>query len=482
MSIRSPLLLLAACSWAGLAHAEGTALWLNGSPDPTETPGKKTATPEQLAPSVAWSATDSRAIDHLAEELEAVQPLKDVFDGELQILRRLNAALAQVSAVRATDRDLVWRALVLEGYAAHRYFQDGLATDKNAEPYRVPVRDREEILPWVDAIAFDSDRVPTSAEIPDEPELKAYQELRARMLLVPPGAVVAQNLVSGARLVVDGREAPADRAELLPGRHLVAITEAGVIAARQEIRLDSGGEKAVSLLAMAEDLVALAAPLSDRPRALLLTAPVLARLAQAEAPVELILEGPRRPIHYELVDSSAVLAEKERPEGRPVGLIAHAIVGGGWVYDGDYLLQNVDQGAPSSVGTVNAGSPIGSASVAAALGPLALGLGLDVAFPLGDFHDLPVGESRLRARLFPHVEIGHPNLSLAVGPMLPWHLGVGGRLHLPLFPLWHGPVEVMAAYTQGIPLTFQRGEGEPEFKASSASMAWVGVGGRLDTR
>lgn len=474
-------LLLALALSADAALADGTALWLQGSPDPTLTPGMSAATPQRLAPPAAWTEVDDAAVEHLAQELALVGPLKDQLDGELQIMRRLEGALAAVDLVRAQDRDLAWRALVFQGYAVHRYFQDTLATDPAAAPWRQAlggVGGELAVAPWLRAIALDPERVPTAEELPDEPQRVAYTELRARRLL-EPGATV--QVEGAATLVVDGRPAPARKALLMPGLHQVALVIDGELAVRERVDLAAGETRTLRPLASAARLQALGETLAAAKGPVLLAPEVLARLEGLEAPVALLVEVDGDTRRFDVVGTSAVPLQVERErrgEGGPA-LVVGASVGGGWVYDGNFVLQNED--APESVGTANAGAPVGALSLGGEVGAFAFGLGVDLAVPVGAHHDLPVGEGRMRARPFPHVALGHRLIQVAAGPLLPWHLGVGPRLSLPLPDLRSGPLQLVASYTHGInlPLTDEAGA---DFEPGQARLAWLGVGGRWRSR
>lgn len=461
----------------GAALADGTALWLSGSPDPNVTPELSASTPERFAPPAAWGEADHRALAHLQEELSAVVPLKDEFDGELQIMRRLEGALGAVDLVRAEDRDLAWRALVFQGYAVHRYFQDTLASDPAAQPWRQPVGTDVAIAAWVRAIALHPERVPTSEELPDEPQRVAFKELRAWLLLQPPATVLAQGLPPGASLLVDGRPTPTARALVPAGVHDLALAVDGAVVQRLRVDLAPGATQVLPFLAPAAQLSALAEPLDQAEGPVLLAPEVVARLDTAQGPVVLVVPGRKEPRRFSVVGSSAVpMDQAPATSGGSAALVLAGGLGGAWVYDGNYVLQNPE--APETVGTANAGAPLLSVGVGGELGAFALGLGLDAALPLGEHHDLPVGEGRMRARLFPHAAIGHRLLQVAVGPLLPWHLGVGPRLRLPLPDLRSGPVEVVASYTHGIALDMTADDGSA-FTPGQARLAWVGVGGRL---
>lgn len=462
----------------------GTALWLDATPDPTLLPELRASTPGRVAPSAAWAEPDARTLSHLASELEAVRPLRHELDGELQIMRRLGAALAELGTVRAQDRDLVYRALCLQGYAVRRYFQDDLATDPAAAELRLDLQGEPVVGAWVDAIALDPDRLPTLDELPDEPELLAFQELRARLLLLPPATVSFTDLPPEVRLVVRGQPAPADRVQLTPGLHHLALVRGQEIVQRERVRLAPGQELHLPYLAPREDLVALARDLSTQPPVVALSEPVVARLATLEGPVELVISGRKGPLRYQVIGGSAVARQEppsprgERRGGR-TGLALHAALGGAWLYDGDYLLQNLEAGATEQASTVNAVAPAATVGLTGIFGPVALGLGLDSSYPLGEFHHLPVGDTVVRARLFPHLAVGHPLVRIAAGALLPWHLGVGPRLHLPLPSTRSGPLELVAAYTHGLPLSMTAADGQGEFTAAEARMAWIGLGGRL---
>lgn len=473
-------LLLALALAASAALADGTALWLVGSPDPTRTPGQATVTPTLLAPPAAWTEVDDAAVAHLATELAAVGPLKDELDGELQIMRRLEGALAAVDLVRAQDRDLAWRALVFQGYAVHRYFQDTLATDPAAAPWRQALGGTGTelvVAPWLRAIALDPERIPTAEELPDEPERVAYTELRARRLL-EPGATV--QVEGAATLVVDGRPAPARKALLTPGTHHITLIVDGELVSRARVDLAAGETRTLRPMASAARLEALAETLAAAKEPVLLPPEVLARLEGAATPITLVVDLRGEPRIFDLIGSSAVPRPAATPgPGAGAALVLSGSLGGGWIYDGSFVLENPD--APETVGAANAGSPVGSLALGGEVGAFAFGLGLDLALPLGAHHDLPVGDGRLRARPFPHLAIGHRLVQVAVGPLLPWHLGVGPRLSLPLPDLRAGPLQVTAAYTQGVALPLTAADGET-FQAAPARMGWVGIGGRWRSR
>ena len=467
------LILLSLLSGPGLAG--GTAVWLDDVPDPLLTPDLHALTAAQVAPSVPWDTSDTRAIAALEETLSAVRPLKDELDGEPQILYRLDAALGSVEVMRPEDRETVYRALVFQGYAADRLFQDSLADDPAAAAYRTALGDRPSVRAWVDAVAMAPDRTPTAEEIPDEPQRLAYLELRAAALLQKPASLALEGLPEDAATLVDGLLVDGDRVVLAPGRHRIHVAVDGVIALRRVIDVRAGDQLSLTWRATAEELVALSA-LLETSSTVPLPSPVRARLDTLEAPVVLIVSGKRAPLRYAITGAHAVLQEGEpRAERSPGALSARAAVGGGWLYDGEFLLQNVEDGAVSAMGTVNAAAVVVGLSTAASRGPFEVAIGVDLTRPGGAFHDLPIADERLRLRAFPYLQVGHPRLGVAGGVLFPWHYGVGPRAGWPLTD----HLGLVGSYTHGIPMTLSRATGEPDFAPSAARSAWLGIEGRL---
>ena len=459
------------------AAAEGTALWLSGVPDPTLDATLEHVSAADVLPERRWTEADARVIARLEEELSAVQPLLDVFDGELQIMRRLDAAIASVEVLRSQDRELMFRALVFQGLAVHRYFQDGLATEEGAAPYRIALGGQVEVRPWIDAVALAPDRQATAAEIPEAPELLLFQEVRARHLLRQSGLVrVVGGLPAGGTLSIDGQPAAADEVRVLPGMHRVTVEIDGQIVARRQGRVDSQTPLSAELTATAVDAAPLAAALSEKARVVDLPAPMVASLSVLPAPVHLIAaeDGGRKIHRYVVEDGVAVRYVSPRDSS---GLGWRVAVGGGWVYDGDYLLQNHAAGAPDDRTTVNAGSPLLSAGVEYGVGQrLVAGVGVDALLPLGEWSVLPSGETdpvALRARLFPHLSVGLPALRATAGFMTPWHVGLGPRAHYTVLP--DLGLEVTAAYVYGlgVPLRYDSGE---TFTPDQLQTGWVAVG------
>ncbi len=466
----SLMALMVGAAWAG------TAVWLGGELDPAATPGHTPVAVADVGAAPRFTDADSAAVRALLDEHARCRPMLDEFDGELAIIRGLDGALDAVTLVRPSDVDAVWSALVLQGLAVHRYFPDLSAADAAQAGVARTLSARPENRPWADAIALLPDRMPSEAELGDEAARRAYQEQRARALMVKAGAVELTGLPDGATVVVDGRPQAGARAMVPGGRHRVSVEVGGDVHLRARVDVAPGEVAAVPYLAVSADVAALAPRLAEAGAAVRLEPAVVARLATFEGPVFLVAPGKRGPRVFEVKDGVAVLADapaRSAPsrERRPSLLVAVAEAG---VYDGDYLLQNVDQGATEDVSTVNAGAPVVGVGGEVPLGPVAAGAGVDLLFPLGDFHSLPSGDRTLRLRAHPYAAVGAGPVRATVGWWTPWHLGVGLRGALPLT----GPLSLAGAYVHGLGLTRARDTG-PDFTPAASRVGWLGVQARL---
>jgi hypothetical protein len=452
------------------AMADGTAIWLSTPPDPSLDPDATHLRAESLLPGPAWTAEDARAIENLSAELAEVRPMLDVFDGELQIMLRLEQALSSIRAVRPEDRDLIYQALLFQGLAVSRYFQDGLATEAGAEQYRAIISREVEVRPWIDAVAFAPKRQPGLAEIPEEPELLKFQEARARHLLRPT-TTLSVDLPDGARLLVDGQEAVGDAVQALPGRHWMALTIDGTMVAHAQFRTDQTGSTTFQRPVLSTDLEALAAAMAAGSPSIELSDATVSALSSLQAPVLLHTGEGRRRLTYTVTGSRAsIWVEDSAPA---TGLGWRVSAGTGWLYDGDFYLQNAASGAPGEVSTVNAIAPLLSAGVEWRLGVPVLAAGIDALLPTGEWHDLPTGDTRIRIRPYPHLAAGIRSLQVTAGLMLPWHVGVGPRAHLTLSePLG---LSLTGAYVYGRPVTLSREDGST-FTPNTSQTAWLSVG------
>lgn len=418
----------------------------------------------------AWPAPDPNpdtAIATLAAELDACHGLFTVFDGELQIMARLQKALADVHVLRSeADAELVWRALVVQGAAVHRYYQTSLATDPAAAPYRGMTGG---VRAWELAVALGGARDPRIEDIPEAPERIAFDAIRAATIGVPAGSVRVDPRPAGAVIEVDGRVVdPAIATVVVPGRHFVRVLVDGELVAWFDPTVDAGGG------------VTLAAPVGPKERQGLVELakadtplfPGFAPLVAGE-PTWLAIPGPKLTI-YRVDGGSYATLDKPAPAPSKSGYTIHAGLGAGWVSTGDFFLQNVDDGAPYVVSTVNAFAPAVQLGGEAQIGLFSAGAGVDLQFATGDWHTLPTGDLATSAFVWAHANVGVKWVQLAVGPLFPWYVGVGGQAQI---PVWDR-VQVVASGVAGIPITLDRGD-DPAFTPLPAYAAWAGIGYRL---
>ena len=471
------LMLWAPIVWSGsaLAGDGGSAVWLGLEPDPTLLPQATTVTVEELSPNQAISDADRAAVDALRAELEAVGPLIDEFDGELAIMSRLDSAVSEVHVLSSDeDRALLYDALVFQGFAVHRYFQDQLATDPAAAPYRIDLNGTVTVKAWVDAVALDPDRDPSEGMLPEDSEAVAFDEARAAIRLAPRASVFGE-VPDGASIAVDGWPAvPGGRAKVAPGYHRVAVVYEEKVVARAEGRVMSGEDLDVVVGAMADDVLALQAPLSEGPDAYAIPPAVGTLLASVDAPVHLVVPGDRKGAFVYIVDGQAATRLIEEAEPADERLVLRVGAGGGWMYDGGWYVDNYFDGAPGERATVNAVTPVLSAGFE--LRPrrlVAVGAGADLAIPTGTYSTLPSGETAIRLRAHPHVAVGLPWLQATAGYLFPWHAAFGARAHVPVGER----LELTAAGLYGLGLSFEQDGNPDNFQAQDAFQAWVGVGG-----
>jgi hypothetical protein len=459
-----PLMLMLS---AALAQDSGQVLYLGMEPDPTMLSQLVVVEVGDLTPDQSVTSEDVAALENLASELEGVRPLVDEFDGELAIMSRLDAAIKEVHVVRdEADRELLYKALVFQGFAVHRYFQDTLADDPAAEPYRTSLNGQVAVKAWVDAVALAPQRNPDAEDIPEEAGQLAFDEAAAQIRLAPRGAIVGTGLPEGATLVVDGAPPRTGRVNVAPGYHRVAVVWKDQVVARAEGEVPAEGELTISVGAMASDVEALVPLLVEGPETYGVPPDVLSLLNTLDGPVYLVVPGKRDPLVYKVEGNAALLQVEEAD----TAFAFHAAVGGGWMTDGDWLLQNVDEGAPQTKGTVNAFTPVVTLGGDLQVGGLALGAGSDFYIPVGEYHTLPSGDATVRMRAYPHVAIGVPVAKVTVGYLFPWQVGLGARASVPV-----GPVEVGASAVYGLGLSLERDDGST-FEPSNAATGSVTVG------
>jgi hypothetical protein len=427
------------------AHA-GTVLSLDEAfkLDDQADPEMRVITRDMIAPDARWTAIDEHAMRNLGEELLDVRPLMHKFDGELEIMARLEAAGQNVHVLRdEEERRLMYVALAFEGFAVERYFQAELATDPSAEPYRTVVGDRIEVKAWVDAIALDPFREPTRLDISELPELEAFKQTRDRLLYAKRATLRFDDLPADAQVVVDGHPQDpavvADGVPLLPGRHLAAVIVAGRIVDREDFRLQAGDTRTVAVPPPPAEMDLLEAALVGTPPTASLPARLAATLSRLPSPVRIAVPSDEGTVLYRLSGSDLVRIDPERTDHR--GDVAiDTWVGAAYVHDRSYLQLN--DGAPDAGTTENAGAPLLGVAAMWSLAQLTtddadasrleVGAGIDLPVPAGEWHHVPLGDSQLRVRPYPFVAFGTPMVQATVGLFAPWHLGAGARVALPL--------------------------------------------------
>jgi hypothetical protein len=469
------ILLLASAAWAG-----GTIVALDGAVAPGPTAGAVVVTPEVIAPDPRWTPLDEHAMRNLGEELLAVRPLMHEFDGELEIMARLEAAVSNVHVLRnEEEKRLLYVALAFQGFAVQRYFQDELATDPAAEPYRVVVGDHVEVKAWVDAIALDPFREPTRLDISEAPELAAFQATRARMLYADPARFYATDVRTDAVVLVDGARLgtnPANGVDLPPGRHLVTMLSDGHIVARQEFRVGPGEVWRMSAPPPRSDVDALIKALASRPDEARIPDRLATTLAELPGPVQIaVADTSGGDALLYRVEGDHLVREAETPDPRVDGATRspwmqadlRTWVGAGWVHDDSYHLLN--DGAPGVASTTNAPAPVVGVGVRYELtDEYGAGGGVDLYAPTGQWHSLPTGSGERRLRAYPHASIGLPPLQLSLGVMTPWHLGLGARFQLPLA----GSTQLCGAVVLG---TASLGGGNADVEPAAPRSAFVGL-------
>jgi hypothetical protein len=466
---------------AGPALAD-RVLWLT-PPDPASAsavartlPGS-TAAPLDTLVTGGVATFDPAALDTLRTELGEVRPLADVFDGELQIMSRLAKATDDVHILRSPEeRNLLRRALLFEGFAVHRYFQDKLGVEAAAAPYRTGTGADAWVTPWMDACALLAAPAQFADEdIPEPAQRAAFDQTQAQCQSMPSATFIVGTIASGAELHIDGVKIPHEpglRVRLIPGRHLFHVNVGDTMLLAQDVRIKPGADAIVSAPFGPTELAEL--------RGLALSG---SEGWSVPAAAKVPIEGFGEPVYIATpaaektlllrVDGDIATRLPIRPAESPARtrVVGRATLGGGWLSTGDFYLQNLDSGAPRAVDTVNAGTPAASLGVSVDNAWWTAGVGLDAQLTVGDFHTLPTGDSTTNVFLYPHVAAGLPWLQATVGPLFPWYVGVGGRARIPLVK----PVELFASGVYGLPVDRPRSDGEPTFEPLPLFSAWAGV-------
>ena len=462
-------------TWAlALSVAQaGTAVWLDGTPDPSVTPGDQARTVADVAPAPVLASGDEAKVAALAAELEACAPLLDTFDGELAIIRRLAGRLDAIDVVRPEDADLIWRALMLQGLAVHRYFPELAGAEARDAGVSREVGGTWENGPWADAVALSPDRTPSSSELDGDAARLAFQEQRARAWLLETATIEVEGLPAGAVVHVDGRPAPGGQLVVVPGAHSYLVTVDGRVHARGRVQLPPGGTHTHAYAAVDAELAALGPVLLNSETAVVLPPAVVRRVDALDGPVVLVVPHKRGPVVFRVEGENAVREDSSGVGGTASTARVWVLGGIGLTYDGSYFVHNFAAGAPDAPGTVNALSPVLGAGAQLPVGPIHLGVGADLAVPVGEWHTLPTDDSTLRLRAHPHVGVGYGPVQATVGFWAPWHLGVGARAMVPITDRW----AVTGAFVQGVGLTWQASDGS-DFTPEASRTGFVGMAWR----
>lgn len=421
------------------------------------------------------------SIEVLRSELAQVRPLVQEFDGELQIMARLEKATNDIDLLRTPEeRNLLQRALLFEGFAVHRYFQDKVGTEAGAAPYRTGSGADAWITSWLDACSLLAvNPTPSDEDLPEAAQRLAYDNARAHCSAMPSATFIVGDLAAGAEVRLDGVKiegGPGIRVRLIPGRHLFHVAVGDTILLAQDARIGPGSDVIISAPFGPTELADLEARIGSGTSGWEVPAAAAMPIRGRGEPVYIATPAGER-TRLLRVDGAVATELKIRPPESTtrVGVVGRATLGGGWISTGDFLLQNVDDGATSSVATVNAGTPAASLSVAVEGRWWTAGVGVDGQLTVGEFHSLPTGDTDTSVFLYPHVAAGLPWVQATVGPLFPWYLGVGGHARLPLFK----PVELFASGVYGVPLDRPREAGEPTFEPLPLYSAWAGVSVRI---
>lgn len=382
----------------------------------------------------AYGPADEAAWVRLDAVLAEVRKFETQLDGEQIIARDLNPAIAAIGVLRdERDRDRLRRALLYQGFAVTRWFGPDLESDPAAEPHRVRVGAFVHPRPWVDAAGLDPGYQATPYDIVEAPERIAYGQVATAVRDALAATLRPVDLPADATLVVDGASVRLDATGVLrvpPGRHLAHVEADGRVLHRWDVRVDAGGEAALSGVVDAARWNATIDALAPGPTPELLVPGVVALggevwIARMDGAKPRVLA----------VDAEGVRAvempRQARPEsGGADGLSIAGSVGIGWLWDGDFLLSHPD--APAAFGTVNAWPVELGLAAEWRQGMWAADLGVSAWIPFGEHQTARSGASEIRPRVAPQVAFGLPVAKVLVGWLFPHHPLVGLRAEIPL--------------------------------------------------
>lgn len=416
-------------------------------------------TPLELrAAATRWSEVDEENLRALSIALSAARAYESTLDGELLILRDLQPLTAKVTALRDdADRNVLYMALLYQGFAVNRYFGSKLGSDANAEPFRKLVTRFVE-APWYHAAALEPTRSATNYEIGESPQRTVYEKVRQKLVSLAPATLTPAGLPGTARLIVDGRPTdinPQGQVKVRPGRHILHAEIDGHIVERWDIDATSGTD--VPLLPLVDDLLwtrFLADPAGEP-----LAEPIIELVAAMGG--EVWLATPNGPI-WSITSTAVTLIDPSSfRAGRSTSLAPwlHRLSAGplaGWLTSADFYAQ-APRTVPRTVSSVNALAIGGWAEISFAVGPLNAGSGLDFLVPTGENHVAFSGKQRLRPRPIPYAAFGFGPVDVSAGWLFPYHPAVGLHLTQSLLPSGH--LVVRGAGWRGFPLAPHRANG-----------------------
>jgi hypothetical protein len=467
------------------AHA-AEVVWLEPTQDPALIAWAAVAagasgvplSPDQLRAAAGdFGPADAEAWTALDQTLKEVRAFETRLDGELVILRDLERPLAGIGVLRdLADRDRLYGALIYQGFAAWRFYGEGLDTDPDAAPWRAPLHSGAAPRPWANAVALDPERRPDRYELAEVPARAAFEGFAPRLVAEQlPALVVVGEVPEGVQLVVDGRitaVGPSRQVRLLPGRHLAHLQRDGHILERFDLTLEAGAETTLQLSLSDADwdawlMAVRAGELPPTPEGLV---PALIALGG-----DVLLARPRGAsaelIRVTEAGSERVVAERAVADsgGTKVGVA----VGGGWMSSGDFYVQD-PVNVEATRGAVNSGAFGGLVEVHLSTGLFRAGVSLDQVVTLGADHVALTGDSALRYRPAVLAGVGVTWVQAVGGFQFPYHPVVGAHATIPV----KAGVEIVGSFLAGLPMTLTRDNGT-EYTTLPTYTAWAGVGYRF---
>ncbi|MFK7931841.1 MAG: hypothetical protein AB8H79_26930 [Myxococcota bacterium] len=449
--------------------------------------GKALTSADMLAATGQAVSADRKAYVNLGKKLKAVREFETRLDGELIIMADLERALADVEFVGSTeDRDKLFAALTYQGFAVHRFFEDTIGDDAQAEPYRVEVNGLHYVRPWAQALALEPQRDISPYEVAEAPQRIAYVSQKDTYgSEVLPGTLIVDDsgwLDKGATLYVDGRPVEGTDHRLLPGRHWAHLTLDGRVLDAGAVQIKPGQTTPWSIPQTPNGWRSWIRSVSIGQ----LTAPDAAVKEDVQAlggEVWFVVNGKGGPRinalavsadgdpQWRSVDVPKMAGSGGRDSNDEDGLSVGVGVGGGWVYSGDFYTQN-----PLNVDyenkTVNAISTDLDVHVAYDKGLLRVAAGVHTAVVFGEDHAALTGDTATRFRPYFYAAAGLPWVQMSFGYLLPYHPTFGPQVTL---PIWDD-LELRGSFLFGIPTNLDPRNGADyktqRYTSLTAGVAW----------